>query len=127
MDPEIAGAGCGEQQPLLPKKLRPEEPEEATHKLQLTALCTARLVDPVTYTQAFPYVNALVAGLGITDDPSKVGLYSGLVVGAYVKLLVCAEGMVVTRAGKQFHCVPVVRDLPLGENIRLVCYSALFL
>jgi len=49
-------------------------------KGQLTALCIVRLVDPIAFTQLFPYVNEFMSDLHLTDDPSKIGFYSGLVV-----------------------------------------------
>ncbi|KAJ6579953.1 major facilitator superfamily domain-containing protein [Mycena vulgaris] len=48
-------------------------------KAQLIALCMARLSDPIGYTQIFPYVNEFIASLHVTDDPAKIGFYSGLV------------------------------------------------
>jgi hypothetical protein len=49
-------------------------------KAQLATLCAVRLVDPIMFTQIFPYVNEMMDHLHITDDPSKTGLYSGIVV-----------------------------------------------
>ncbi|KAF9239644.1 major facilitator superfamily domain-containing protein [Melanogaster broomeanus] len=48
-------------------------------KGQLAALCTVRLVDPIAFTQLFPYVNQFMSDLHLTDDPSRIGFYSGLV------------------------------------------------
>ena len=33
-----------------------------------------------SYTVIFPFINQMVEELGITDNPDKVGFYSGLVV-----------------------------------------------
>ena len=49
-------------------------------KAQLSVLCAVRLVDPIMFTQIFPYVNEMMERLHITDDPSRTGLYSGIVV-----------------------------------------------
>ena len=49
-------------------------------KVQLAALCFVRAVDPIAFTQPFPYVNEFMSDLRVTDDPSKVGFYSGIVV-----------------------------------------------
>ncbi|TFY82285.1 hypothetical protein EWM64_g1724 [Hericium alpestre] len=46
---------------------------------QLICLCIVRLVDPIAFTQIFPYVNEMITDLHLTDDPSKVGFYSGMV------------------------------------------------
>ena len=48
----------------------------------LVTLCVVRLVDPIVFTQIFPYVNEMMEGLHLTDDRSKIGFYSGLVVSA---------------------------------------------
>ncbi|KIJ60217.1 hypothetical protein HYDPIDRAFT_99245 [Hydnomerulius pinastri MD-312] len=52
-------------------------------KAQLAALVLVRLIDPVSYTQMFPYINQFMAELQVTDDPAKVGFYSGLVESAF--------------------------------------------
>ncbi|EKM55532.1 uncharacterized protein PHACADRAFT_256226 [Phanerochaete carnosa HHB-10118-sp] len=46
---------------------------------QLATLCVVRLVDPIMFTQIFPYVNEMIDHLHLTEDPSKTGLYSGIV------------------------------------------------
>ncbi|RDX56894.1 MFS general substrate transporter [Lentinus brumalis] len=46
---------------------------------QLATLCTVRLVDPIVFTQIFPYVNEMMEHLHVTEDRSKIGFYSGLV------------------------------------------------
>ncbi|KAF8529849.1 major facilitator superfamily domain-containing protein [Gautieria morchelliformis] len=48
-------------------------------KLQLMTLCAVRLVDPISFTQLFPYVNEMMRDLHVTDRPSRIGFYSGLV------------------------------------------------
>ena len=49
-------------------------------KLQLATLCIVRLLEPIGFTQLFPYINEMVVKLKLIDDPSKVGFVSGLVV-----------------------------------------------
>ncbi|KAG6333599.1 hypothetical protein ID866_5484 [Astraeus odoratus] len=44
----------------------------------LASLCVVRLVDPIAFTQLFPYVNDFINDLRLTDDPSRIGFYSGL-------------------------------------------------
>ncbi|RDB20946.1 Endothelin-converting enzyme 1 [Hypsizygus marmoreus] len=46
--------------------------------LQLALLCFLRVLDPLNFTQIFPYVNQFMNRLKVVDDPSKVGFYSGL-------------------------------------------------
>jgi MFS family permease len=52
-------------------------------KTQLVCLCIIRLVDPIAFTQIFPYVNEMMAHLHLTNDPSRVGFYSGLAESAF--------------------------------------------
>jgi len=49
-------------------------------KLQLATLCLIRLLEPIGFTQLFPYINEMVVKLKLINDPSKVGFVSGLVV-----------------------------------------------
>ncbi|KAL1947733.1 hypothetical protein VTO73DRAFT_13457 [Trametes versicolor] len=46
---------------------------------KLATLCAVRLVDPITFTQIFPYVNEMMEHIHVTDDHSKIGFYSGIV------------------------------------------------
>lgn len=68
-----------ETRPLLESQLA-KPPPTPIPKGQLAALCIVRLVEPVAFTQLFPYVNEFMSDLHLTDDPSRVGFYSGLVV-----------------------------------------------
>ncbi|KAF5324485.1 hypothetical protein D9611_004545 [Ephemerocybe angulata] len=47
--------------------------------LQLAVLCAVRLMDPVTFTQIFPYINEFLAKLHLVKDESQIGFYSGVV------------------------------------------------
>ncbi|CAE6480416.1 unnamed protein product [Rhizoctonia solani] len=46
-------------------------------KLQLLSVCVSRVAEPIAYSQIFPYVNQMILKLGVTDDPKRVGYYSG--------------------------------------------------
>lgn len=59
-------------------------------KGQLAALCVVRLVDPIAFTQVFPYVNEFMSDLHLTDDPSKIGFYSGLVESIFAISQLCS-------------------------------------
>ena len=52
-------------------------------KLQLAIICLVRLLEPIGFTQLFPYINKMVVELNVLDDPSKVGFVSGLVVSTH--------------------------------------------
>jgi hypothetical protein len=50
-------------------------------KMKLASLCGVRLVDPIAFTQIFPYINEQITSIpGLIDDPSRTGFYSGMVV-----------------------------------------------
>jgi hypothetical protein len=55
-------------------------------KIQLASACFVRLLDPIAFTQVFPYINEFMSSLHVTDDPSKIGFYSGVVVSICVVL-----------------------------------------
>ncbi|EIW85420.1 MFS general substrate transporter [Coniophora puteana RWD-64-598 SS2] len=57
---------------------------------QLLALCIVRLADPIVFTQLFPYVNEFMSDLHVTDDPSRIGFYSGLVESAFAISQLCS-------------------------------------
>ena len=69
-----ADQNVAESQVLKPLKMTP------IPKLQLAVLCIARLLEPIGFTQLFPYVNEMVVKFKMIDDPSKAGFVSGLVV-----------------------------------------------
>ncbi|WVQ98785.1 hypothetical protein IAU59_005916 [Kwoniella sp. CBS 9459] len=46
---------------------------------QIATLMGVRLAEPIAYTVIFPFVNQMVEELGVTDNPDRVGFYSGLV------------------------------------------------
>ncbi|EIN05792.1 MFS general substrate transporter [Punctularia strigosozonata HHB-11173 SS5] len=48
-------------------------------KLQLGSLYLTKLVVPVAATQIMPYVNELVQRFEFTDNPARIGVYSGLI------------------------------------------------
>jgi len=59
-------------------------------KAQLITLCIVRLVDPIAFTQIFPYVNEMMDRFHLTNDPSKIGFYSGMVESSFaVSQLFC--------------------------------------
>ncbi|KAJ3738298.1 major facilitator superfamily domain-containing protein, partial [Lentinula raphanica] len=43
---------------------------------QLAVLCFLRMLDPLNFTQIFPYINEFVSRLNLTEDPSQIGFYS---------------------------------------------------
>ncbi|KAH7889900.1 major facilitator superfamily domain-containing protein [Phlebopus sp. FC_14] len=79
-----------ETSPLLEAQ-HAEKPEPTPiPKGQLAALCTVRLVDPIAFTQLFPYVNEFMSDLHLTDDPSHIGFYSGLVESTFAIAQLCS-------------------------------------
>lgn len=52
-------------------------------KVQLGVLCFLRMLDPLCYTQIFPYINQFMSDLRVAKDPSQIGFYSGLVASIY--------------------------------------------
>jgi len=48
---------------------------------QLLTLCLVRLVDPICFSQIFPYINDMLLDMRIVgpNEPERVGFYSGLI------------------------------------------------
>ncbi|EKM82806.1 hypothetical protein AGABI1DRAFT_68775 [Agaricus bisporus var. burnettii JB137-S8] len=70
-----------EETALLPAvDAQQDAPNDTTPlpKLQLAVLCATRLMDPLTFTQIYPYINQLLSSLNIVSDGSQIGFYSGL-------------------------------------------------
>ncbi|KAJ3982702.1 major facilitator superfamily multidrug-resistance, DHA1 sub-family [Lentinula detonsa] len=44
---------------------------------QLAVLCFLRMLDPLNFTQIFPYINEFVSKMHLTEDSSQIGFYSG--------------------------------------------------
>ncbi|KAF7984626.1 hypothetical protein HWV62_12847 [Athelia sp. TMB] len=55
-----------------------EDPASSKPK-PITPLPKLQLGQPIAYTQIFPYINEFLNGLHVTDDPRRIGFYSGLV------------------------------------------------
>ncbi|KAJ4488469.1 major facilitator superfamily multidrug-resistance, DHA1 sub-family, partial [Lentinula aciculospora] len=70
-----------ETQPLLRRDEesppRSTQPHPSLDWSQLAVLCFLRVLDPLNFAQIFPYVNEFVSRLHLTNDPSKIGFYSG--------------------------------------------------
>ncbi|KAI0748012.1 MFS general substrate transporter [Daedaleopsis nitida] len=61
------------------KSRKLDQPPTPLPVAALATLCVVRLVDPIVFTQIFPYVNEMIEHLHLTEDPSKIGFYSGVV------------------------------------------------
>ncbi|KAF9453281.1 MFS general substrate transporter [Macrolepiota fuliginosa MF-IS2] len=68
-----------ETAPLLPAIENAPHKPTPLPKAQLAILCTIRLMDPLTFTQIFPYINQFLTSLNLVPDKSHIGFYSGLV------------------------------------------------
>lgn len=84
-------------------------------KAQLATLCTLRIVEPIASTQLFPYVNEFISDLHLTDDPSRIGFYSGLVVRCIPTSAPLTSPS--PPSGKRIFCRPTYFHIPLGSSI----------
>ncbi|WWC89979.1 uncharacterized protein L201_004909 [Kwoniella dendrophila CBS 6074] len=62
--------------PTSPSRIKGQTPLPFA---QIAVLMGVRLAEPIAYTVIFPFVNQMVEELGVTDNPDRVGFYSGLV------------------------------------------------
>ncbi|KAG8949064.1 hypothetical protein FRC00_008310 [Tulasnella sp. 408] len=63
-----------ESQPILGQK----SSDSPLPKTQLTIVLFARMAEPISYFQMFPYVNAMIEEMHVAP-PKEVGFYSGLI------------------------------------------------
>jgi hypothetical protein len=90
-------------------------------KLPLAALCIVRVAEPIAFTQIFPYVNEFLSDLHVTDDPSQIGFYSGLVVsGVYLSQVSYSNVQVFGSQGEYICYCSVMLHLPVGPAFRYV-------
>ncbi|KAG8737783.1 hypothetical protein FRC10_007810 [Ceratobasidium sp. 414] len=66
-----------------PELSQAQPPRTPVPKLQLLSVCVSRVAEPIAYSQIFPYVNQMVWELGVTDNPKKIGFYSGIIDSAF--------------------------------------------
>ncbi|KAF5345028.1 hypothetical protein D9758_010469 [Tetrapyrgos nigripes] len=106
-----------EESPLLPRR-RPTP-------LPITRLITVlliRLAEPIAFCQIFPYINEFIAYLNVTDDPSQIGFYSGLVESTFAltqlfSLYTCA------RVSDSIGRKPVIMAGTLGVGLSTVLFG----
>jgi hypothetical protein len=80
---------------------------------QLAVLCFLRLLDPLNFTQIFPYINQFLADLHASQDASRIGLYSGLVVRTTFSICLTRRTLAVY-AGKRVRICSAACHLSLG-------------
>ncbi|KZP15464.1 MFS general substrate transporter [Athelia psychrophila] len=75
-----------ETRPLLSAQLADDNPDTVQAKpitplpkAKLAVATCIRLVEPIAFSQIFPYINEYLSNLHVTDDPKQIGFYSGLV------------------------------------------------
>lgn len=63
-------------------------------KLQFGVLCYLRVLDPLNFSQIFPYINSFITLLHVTEDPSKIGIYSGIVVSSLLQFMLFSNQLI---------------------------------
>ncbi|KAG8810715.1 hypothetical protein FRC19_004354 [Serendipita sp. 401] len=87
-------SGVTESTPLLQHDASPENDAEQGRKTtttvqtpvpwrQILTLCAVRIVDPIAFSQILPYINDMLRDMHVTDDPARIGFYSGLTESAF--------------------------------------------
>ena len=89
---------------------------------QLLTLCLVRLVDPICFSQVFPYINDMLLGMGVVGpkEPERVGFYSGLIESTFSVAVALAIYPWARLSGTYLYlppaclCLPAVRLLAVG-------------
>ncbi|KAM0745677.1 MFS general substrate transporter [Meredithblackwellia eburnea MCA 4105] len=84
---KVGMAHDGERTPLLTTPSASSSPSRQPQTRQQTplplkqvlVLCAMRFAEPICFTLIFPFVNAMLEDIHVTDDPKKVGYYAGVI------------------------------------------------
>ncbi|KAH7341382.1 major facilitator superfamily domain-containing protein [Rhizoctonia solani] len=103
----------------------PEPPQQRLRitpapSLQLLSVCVSSVVEHIAYSQIFPYVNQMIWKLGVTDDPKKVGYYSGMLESMFAfaqVLTVYGYGRLSDRIGRKPVVMFSVFGVALGSGL----------
>ena len=49
--------------------------------MQILVLCLCRMTEPIALNLIFPFIADELMWIGVTDKPSKLGYYAGIIVG----------------------------------------------
>lgn len=82
-----------------------------------SVLCTVRITEPIAFTQIFPYINDFMSDLHVTNDPKRIGFYSGLVVRSWNEWSHCL-GVFTPNQGKYIRYFPAPVHLQSGKTFR---------
>ncbi|GAA6004980.1 hypothetical protein JCM11491_002297 [Sporobolomyces phaffii] len=76
----VSTSTASERDPLLPADSSP--PRKVATPLptaQVLVLCLMRFGEPIAFTVIFPFVARFLEDLRVTDDPSKIGYFAGII------------------------------------------------
>jgi hypothetical protein len=80
---------------------------------QLLTLCLVRLIDPICFSQVFPYINDMLLDMRVVGphEPERVGFYSGLIESTFSAAAALAIYPWARLSGTYFLC-PYVWSVP---------------
>ncbi|KAG9093402.1 hypothetical protein FS749_014431 [Ceratobasidium sp. UAMH 11750] len=126
-----------EEQPLLPERDSREdglqagggaatpstEPKKTPFPWRnLIVLMALNSICPLAFELIYPFVNAMVVEIGVTDDPERVGFYSGLIESVFSLmslLTILPFGYISDHVGRK----PVVLFGMGGLAVSIVCFG----
>jgi hypothetical protein len=88
---------------------------------QLLTLCLVRLVDPICFSQVFPYINDMLLDMRVVgpNEPERVGFYSGLIESTFSVAVALAIYPWARLSGLSLFPVPVPPSLSLSLSLSL--------
>ncbi|BGP54898.1 hypothetical protein JCM8202_003408 [Rhodotorula sphaerocarpa] len=113
--PLLARADATEEPPA--KKLRTPLPLKQT-----LVLCLMRFAEPVAISLIYPFINRFIEDLHVTDDPSRIGYYAGIIESLFALTTfstVLAWGRLSDRIGRK----PVLIIGLTGVTVSIVAFG----
>ncbi|GAA5880633.1 hypothetical protein JCM16303_004290 [Sporobolomyces ruberrimus] len=112
-----------ERDPLLPAEGSTEQKVSTPlPTAQVLVLCLMRFGEPIAFTVIFPFIARFLEDLHVTDDPSKIGYYAGIVESLFALTTfttVLAWGRLSDRIGRK----PVLIAGLTGVTISIVAFG----
>ncbi|EXJ67825.1 uncharacterized protein A1O5_09171 [Cladophialophora psammophila CBS 110553] len=101
---------------------RPKEVDDGFPYRQLGVLAICRLCEPIAFMSIFPYAYRMIESFNITQDESRISVYSGMLITAFA-FAEFSTGMLWGQASDRFGRKPVLIMGLAGTALSMICFG----